>query len=99
MIIKPLADRVLIEPLSREEREGKSVSGIVIPDTAEKDRPEEGRVVATGPGKMTDEGRMIPMSVRVGSRVLFAKYGPSEIKVEGKEYLIAKEEDILAVIE
>ena len=99
MNIKPLSDRVLLEPLSREEREGKSKSGIVIPDTAEKDRPEEGRVVAVGSGKMTDDGKMIPMSIKVGSRVLFAKYGPVEIKVEGKEYLIAKEEDILAVIE
>ncbi len=99
MTIKPLGDRVLIETLSREEREGKTASGIVIPDTAEKERPEEGRVVAAGPGKMTDDGKMIPMSIKIGSRVLFAKYGPTEIKVEGKEYLIAREEDILAVIE
>ncbi|MEK7650221.1 MAG: co-chaperone GroES [Patescibacteria group bacterium] len=99
MTIKPLGDRVLLETLSREEREGKTTSGIVIPDTAEKERPEEGRVVAVGPGKMTDDGKMVPMSIKVGSRVLFAKYGPSEIKVGGKEYLIAREEDILAVIE
>lgn len=99
MIIKPLGDRVLIEPLSKEEREGKSKSGIVIPDTAEKDRPEEGMVVAVGPGKMTDDGKMVPMSIKTGSRVLFTKYGPSEIKVEGKEYLIAREDDILAVVE
>ncbi|MSR76465.1 MAG: co-chaperone GroES [Candidatus Ryanbacteria bacterium] len=99
MTIKPLGDRVLLETLSREEREGKTASGIVIPDTAEKERPEEGRVVAVGPGKMTDDGKMVPMSIKVGSRVLFAKYGPSEIKVGGKEYLIAREEDILAVIE
>jgi chaperonin GroES len=99
MTIKPLGDRVLLETLSREEREGKTASGIVIPDTAEKERPEEGRVVAVGPGKMTDDGKMVPMSIKVGSRVLFAKYGPTEIKVGGKEYLIAREEDILAVIE
>lgn len=99
MTIKPIGDRVLLETLSREEREGKTASGIVIPDTAEKERPEEGRVVAVGPGKMTDDGKMVPMSIKVGSRVLFAKYGPTEIKVGDKEYLIAREEDILAVVE
>lgn len=99
MNIKPLGDMVLIEPLSKEEREGKTASGIVIPDTAEKERPEEGRVVAVGPGKMTDDGKLVPMSIKIGSRVLFTKYGPNEIKVAGKEYLIAKEEDILAVLE
>ena len=99
MSIKPTSDRLLIEPLSAQEREGKSTSGIVIPDTAEKERPEEGRVVAAGPGKMTDDGKRIPMSVAVGARVLFSKYGPTEIKVDGKEYLIAREEDILAIIE
>lgn len=99
MTIKPLGDRVLVEPLSREEREGKTSSGIVIPDTAEKERPEEGRVVAVGPGKMTDDGKLLPMNVQVGSRILFSKYGPTEIKVDGKEYLIAREEDILAIVE
>ena len=98
MNIKPLGDRVLVQPLSKEEREGKTASGIVIPDTAEKERPEEGRVVAVGPGKM-DDGKREPMSVKVGDRVLFSKYGPTEIKVDGKEYLIAREEDILAIVE
>ena len=98
MNIKPLGDRVLLQSLSKEEREGKSASGIIIPDTAEKERPEEGRVVAVGPGKMSDEGKLIPMNVQVGQRVLFSKYGPNEIKVDGKEYLIAREEDILAII-
>lgn len=98
MIIKPLGDRVLIQPLSKEEREGKTASGIVIPDTAEKERPEEGRVVAVGAGKMSDEGKLIPMNIQVGQHVLFSKYGPNEIKVDGKEYLIAREEDILAII-
>jgi len=73
MNIKPLGDRVLIQPLSKEEREGKTASGIVIPDTAEKERPEEGTVVAVGPGKMTDDGKMVPMSIKVGSRVLDRK--------------------------
>jgi len=99
MNIKPLGDRILIEPLSKEEREGKTASGIVIPDTAEKERPEEGKVIAAGPGKMTDDGKLLPMSVSVGARVLFTKYGPNEIKVDGKEYLIAREEDILAIVE
>src|SRR3989344_2744284 len=99
MTIRPFGDRVLIEPLSQEEREGKTASGIVIPDTAEKERPEEGRVVAVGPGKKSENGVLIAFtSVKVGDRVLFSKYGPNEIKVDGKEYLIAREEDILAVI-
>ncbi len=97
--IRPLGDRVLIEPLSPEERSGKTKSGIVIPDTAEKERPEQGKIVAVGEGRTNDDGKRIPLSVKKGQRVLFSKYGPSEIKVEGKEYLIAKEEDILGIIE
>ena len=100
MLVKPLGDRVLIQALSAEERMGKTASGIVIPDTAEKERPEEGKVIAVGPGKMSKEGTLVPIAnLKVGDRVLFAKYGPSEIKVDGKEYLIAREEDILAIIE
>ncbi|MEK7150796.1 MAG: co-chaperone GroES [Patescibacteria group bacterium] len=100
MNIKPLGDRVLLQALSQEEREGKSASGIIIPDTAEKERPEEGKVIAVGSGKMSKTGTLIPIAnLKVGDRVLFSKYGPTEIKVEGKEYLIAREEDILAVIE
>ncbi|MEK7643362.1 MAG: co-chaperone GroES [Patescibacteria group bacterium] len=98
MNIKPLGDRVLVQQLSDDERSNKTASGIFIPDTA-KERPEEGMVVAVGPGKMSKLGEVRPMSIKVGDRVLFAKYGPSEIKVDGKEYLIAREEDILAVIE
>jgi len=96
MNIKPLGDRVLLEPL--EEKEGKTASGIYLPDTA-KEKPQEGRVVAVGSGRITDEGKKVPMNVKVGDRVLFTKYGPNEIKVEGKEYLIAREEDILAILE
>ena len=99
MNIKPLGDRVLIEPLSEEERAGRTKSGIVIPDTAEKERPEQGRVVAIGEGKRTEDGKIMPLGLQVGQKVLFTKYGPNEIKVDGKEYLIAKEEDILAIIE
>jgi len=96
MKIKPLSDHILIEPVKEPE---KTKSGILLPETAEKERPEEGKVIAVGPGRKTEEGKIIPLSVKPGQRVLFTKYGPNEIKVEGKEYLIAKEEDILAIIE
>lgn len=97
--ITPLGDRVLLEPLSKEELEGRTKSGIVIPDTAEKERPEQGKVVSVGEGRRTEDGKLIPLGLKKGQRVLFTKYGPTEIKVAGKEYLIAKEEDILAIIE
>jgi len=97
--IIPLADRVLIEPLEGKYKEGKTASGIVIPDTAEKERPEQGKVIAVGPGKRGKDGKVIPLGVKKGQTVLFTKYGPNEIKVDGKEFLIAREEDILAVIE
>jgi chaperonin GroES len=91
MNIKPLADRVLIEPISTEE---KTKSGIILPETADKEKPEQGRVVAVGPGRPNK-----PISVKKGDVVLFTKYGPNEIKIDNKEYLIAKEEDILAILE
>lgn len=97
--IRPLGDRILIEPLSGAEREGKTKSGIVIPDTAEKERPERGKIIAVGSGRMLNDGKVVPLSVKKGQIVLFSKYGPNEIKVGDKEYLIAKEEDILAIIE
>ena len=96
MKIKPLADRVVIQPVSSEE---KTKSGIILPDTAEKEKPEQGKVIAVGPGRVGFRGNRIPMGIKKGDKVLFTKYGPSEIKVEGKEYLIAKEEDILAILE
>ncbi len=98
MKIKPLADNILIEP---EKEEEKTKAGILLPDTAEKGRPEKGKVVAVGPGKTTSAGKVTPMEVKKGDVVLFTKYGPTEIKeVDGKkDYLIAKQEDILAVIE
>jgi len=96
MNIKPLADHILIEPIKEEE---KTKAGILLPETVEKERPEQGRVIAVGPGKKTEEGKIIPISVKPGQKVLFTKYGPNEIKVDNKEYLIAKEEDILAIIE
>jgi len=95
MKIKPLSDRVLIEPISTEE---KTKSGIVLPDTAEKERPEQGKIIAVGPGKRLDNGEIQKPEIKEGDIVLFSKYGPSEIKISNKEYLIAKEEDILALI-
>jgi len=95
MKIKPLADNILIEPIKEEK---KTKTGIVLPETAEKE-PQQGKVVAVGPGKKTKDGKMIPVSVKKGDIVLFRKYGPDEIKIDDKEYLIAKEEDILAIIE
>jgi len=96
MNIKPLSDHILIEPITVEE---KTKSGILLPDTAEKERPEQGRVIAVGPGRKTSAGKIIPMEIKIGDKVLFTKYGPNEIKIENKEYLIAKQEDILAIIE
>ena len=95
MQIKPLEDRVLIEPISQEE---KTKSGIVLPDTVDKEKPEQGKVIAIGPGRIDSNGKCIPMDIKKGDVVLFTKYGPSEIKINNKEYLIAKEEDILAII-
>ena len=74
-------------------------SGIVIPDSAEKEKPIKGKVLATGPGKLNERGERVPMSVKVGDMVLFKKYGPDEIEIEGKKYLVGDEEDILAIIE
>ncbi|MBP6885984.1 MAG: co-chaperone GroES [Candidatus Pacebacteria bacterium] len=94
MRIKPLRDQVLIEALKEEVKRG----GIILPDTVTKERPEQGKVVAVGEGRRED-GKVIPLSVKKGDVVLFTKYGPNEIKIDDKEYLIAKEEDILAIIE
>lgn len=94
--IQPLSDHVLIEPIKEEE---KTKAGILLPDTAEKEKPEQGKIIAVGPGRKVSSGKIVPMSVKAGQKVLFTKYGPNEIKIEGKEYLIAKEEDILAIIE
>ena len=94
--VLPLSDRVLVKPLNSEE--GATTSfGIIIPDTA-KEKPEQGIVVAVGPGKMGDDNEVIPMQVKVGDRVMFSKYGYDEIKVNGVEYYVVREESILAVI-
>jgi len=95
MNIRPLGDRVLIQPV--DEKDQKK-GGIIIPDTA-KEKPQEGKVVSVGPGKKTDEGKLIPMNVKKGDKVLLPKYGGTEVKIDGVEYQIVREEDILAVIE
>ncbi|OHA63225.1 MAG: co-chaperone GroES [Candidatus Wildermuthbacteria bacterium RIFCSPHIGHO2_01_FULL_48_25] len=100
MKITPLSDHILLEPMKQEE---KTKSGILLPESVEKEKPEQGKVIAVGPGKKTEDGKIIPLEVKVGDVVLFKKYGPDEIKVDSaegeKEYLIASEEDILAIIE
>lgn len=95
--IRPLGDRVLIEPVSNEGQ--KTKTGIYLPETAEKERPMKGVVVAVGEGRRLESGVLHPVSVKKGNTVLFTKYGPTELKVDGKEYLIAREEDILAILE
>jgi chaperonin GroES len=95
MQLSPLGDRVVVKALSAEE---VTKSGIVLPDTAEKEKPEQGEIIAIGPGKLLENGQRAPMSVAVGDTVVFKKYGPDEVEVDDEEYLILAEEDILATI-
>jgi len=95
MKVKPLQDRLLVERLDIDE---KTKGGIIIPETA-KEKPQEGRVVAVGNGKVLDDGTVKPLDVKVKDKVLFSKYGGTEITIEGDEYLILKEDDILAIVE
>ena len=95
MKIRPLHDRLLVERL--EEKEVKK-GGIIIPDTA-KEKPQEAKVIAVGNGKVTDEGKKIPLDVKAGDKILFGKYSGSEVKIDDKEYLIMREDDVLAVLE
>jgi chaperonin GroES len=90
--LQPLADRLVVKPIEREEM---TKSGIVIPDTA-KEKPQEGEVLAVGPGRLSEDGKRIAMDVKVGDRVLFARYGGTEIKVDNEELVILRESDILA---
>lgn len=96
--IVPLGDRVLIQPLLKEELNKKSVSGIIIPDTISEERPERGTVIAVGEGRYDDAGNLVPMRVAVGDKVIFSKYGFDEIELEEAEYVIVREENILAII-
>ncbi|MDI6689151.1 MAG: co-chaperone GroES [Actinomycetota bacterium] len=93
MELKPLGNRVVVKPSEKEER---TKSGIVLPDTA-KEKPQEGKVIAVGPGEYK-EGKRVPMEVKVGDKVIYSKYGGTEVKIEGEEYLILREDDILAIV-
>ena len=95
MNIRPLHDRIIVERL---EEETKTAGGLIIPDTA-KEKPQEGKIIAVGKGKVTEDGKVLGMDVKVGDKVLFGKYAGTEIKIEGKEYLMMREDDILGVIE
>jgi chaperonin GroES len=92
-VVKPLADRIVVKVLSGEE---KTKGGIVLPDTA-KEKPQEGEVIAVGPGRVLDNGQRVAPEIKVGDKVIFAKYSGSEVKIEGEEYLILRESDVLAV--
>lgn len=96
MNLKPLHDNVLIKAISEDE---VTKAGIVLPDTADKEKPEQGEVIAVGPGKLLENGQRAPMSVAVGNKVLFKKYSPDEIKIDGEEYLVISESDVIAVLE
>ncbi len=95
MKVRPLHDRIIVKRLEEEE---KTKGGIIIPDTA-KEKPIEGRVIAVGDGKIKEDGTKIPLDVKKGDRVLFAKYGGTEIEIDGEEHLMMREDDILAIIE
>ena len=95
MKIRPLSDRVLVEPIKEEEQKK---GGIIIPDTA-KEKPQQGKVIAVGTGKLDDSGKTIPFNVKAGDKVLMPKYGGTEVKIDGKDFVILREEDILGIIE
>ena len=95
MKVRPLNDRIIVKRLEEEE---KTKGGIIIPDSA-KEKPVEGKVIAVGDGRINKDGKKIPMEIKKGDRVLFAKYGGAEIKMDGEEYLMMKEDDVLAIIE
>jgi chaperonin GroES len=96
MKMKPLGDNVVVIPAAKEEI---TKSGIVIPDTAGQEKPEQGKVVAVGDGKRLDNGTVAPMSIKVGDLVMFKKYSPDEVKVDGEKYLVLSESDIIAILE
>ncbi|HAA47236.1 MAG TPA: co-chaperone GroES [Synergistaceae bacterium] len=95
MKLKPLGDRIVVKVLNQEET---TKGGIVLPDTA-KEKPQEGEVIAVGSGKVLENGQKLPLEVKIGDKVLFSKYGGTEVKVEGEEYLILSERDVLAILE
>lgn len=95
MKLVPLEDRVIVEPMTEEE---KTKGGVYLPATVDKEKPEEGKVIAVGPGKLLDSGKRGAMDIKVGDKVVFTKYGPDEVKLNDKKYLIVRQSDILAII-
>lgn len=96
MKLRPLSNNVIVKPLLNEE---VTKSGIVIPETVDKEKPEKGEIIACGEGKILDNGQISPLRVKVGDKVMFKKYAPDEIKIDGQEYLVLSESDIIAIIE
>ncbi len=96
MKLKPLNDHVIVKPITEDE---VTKSGIIMPDTVDKEKPEKGEVVAVGSGKLLESGQRAPMAVKIGDKVMFKKYSPDEIKIEGEEYLVISEGDIIAILE
>ena len=96
MQLRPLGDRVIVKPAAKEEM---TKTGIILPDTADKERPEQGEVIAVGPGRLLENGSRAQMSLKVGDKIMFKKYSPDEVKVDGKEVLVIAESDVMAVIE
>ncbi len=95
MSLRPLSDRILVQRVAEDE---KTKGGIIIPDTA-KEKPAEGKIVATGNGRVGEDGKLLPMDVKVGDRVLFSKYGGTDVKIDGEDYLILRQDDVLGIIE
>jgi chaperonin GroES len=95
MSLRPLSDRILVERVAEDE---KTKGGIIIPDTA-KEKPAEGKIVATGNGRIGEDGKLLPMDVKVGDRILFSKYGGTDVKIDGNDFLILRQDDVLGVIE
>lgn len=96
MKLRPLGDRIIVMPLAKEEM---TKSGIILPDTISKERPEQGEVMEVGPGRLLDNGTRTPVSLKVGDKVLFKKYSPDEFKMDDKEYLVLSETDVIAILE
>lgn len=96
MNLKPLNDNVIVKPIAEDE---VTKSGIVLPDTVDKEKPEKGEVVAVGNGKLLDNGQRAEMNVKIGDKIMFKKYSPDEIKVDGEDYLVIQESDIMAILE
>lgn len=95
--IIPIGDRVVVKPIIADDGVA-TASGIIIPDTVNKEKPEQGMIIAVGKGRMTDDGKVLPMSVQVGDKILFSKYGPDEVTVDDEEYFILSESSILAIV-